>query len=348
MSDPILRAYMQQQGLLPAAAAAAAKSGGWAMPCPYTNGLKAISFARNAAVSAVPHVKTAVLVCVAAHGLRILYTQGSRGVFAAVMRAIRSLPGIDIVVQKVLSREVAQTVQQMTGKSGGNSQSDSQRQPVPFPAVGAPLAQLCKELEDNAAKETACRNGKLFAYVYDGAVSQSQQVAGVVQAQLAASGAGTDVDSGVKFAFSKTMHTNALNPTAFPSLLLYENEVVSMCADLMHGDGLVAGSMTSGGTESVLMAFKSYRDMARKQRPWITAPEVVAPVTVHPAIEKAAHYFGFTIKHVPITHDFKADVAAMARAITRNTIALTASAPQYVKLFPRCILVTFCSCTCTA
>jgi sphinganine-1-phosphate aldolase len=70
--------------------------------------------------------------------------------------------------------------------------------------------------------------------------------------------------------------------------------------------------------------------LARKERPWITEPEVVAPDTIHPAIEKAAHYFGFTIKHVPVTHDFKADVAAMARAITPNTIALSASAPQYV------------------
>jgi sphinganine-1-phosphate aldolase len=73
-----------------------------------------------------------------------------------------------------------------------------------------------------------------------------------------------------------------------------------------------------------------YRDLARKQRPWITEPEVIAPVSIHPAIEKAAHYFGFTIKHVPLTSDFKVDVAAMARAINRNTIALSASAPQYV------------------
>ena len=70
-----------------------------------------------------------------------------------------------------------------------------------------------------------------------------------------------------------------------------------MCADLLHGDGAVAGSMTSGGTESVLMAFKVYRDLARKQRPWITEPEVIAPVSIHPAIEKAAHYFGFTFRH---------------------------------------------------
>ncbi len=203
-------------------------------------------------------VKSAVLICVAAHGARILHAQGVRGIYAAVMRAIRSLPGIDVVVQKLLSREVSQTVQQLTGKKEGCSRAYSPRQPVPFPAVGTPPAQLLKEIEDNAAKETLCENGRLFALVYDGAVPQSHQVARIMQAQLEASGAGVEVDAAIKVAFSKSMHTNALNPTAFPSLLLYETEVVSMCADLLHGDGQVAGSMTSGGTESVLMAFKAY------------------------------------------------------------------------------------------
>jgi sphinganine-1-phosphate aldolase len=199
---------------------------------------------------------------------------------------------------------VSQTVRQLTGKSQGSASgaAQSHTQPVPFPAVGMPLALLRKEIEDNSSKETLCENGRLFALVYDGAVPQSRDVADIMRAQLAASGAGSEVDGAVKFAFSKSMHTNALNPTAFPSLLLYETEVVSMCADLLHGDGQVAGSMTSGGTESVLMAFKVYRDLARKERPWITEPEVIAPVTIHPAIEKAAHYFGFTIRLVPVTN----------------------------------------------
>jgi sphinganine-1-phosphate aldolase len=289
-----------------------------------------VSFAGKAAASAAPYIKSAVLACVAAHGLRILYTQGLRGIYSVAMRSIRSLPGIDLIVRNILSREVSQTVRQLTGKSQGAGAAQSKTQPVPFPAVGMPLALLKKEIEENSAKEDLCENGRLFALVYDGAVPQSRDVADIMQAQLAACGAGNEVDGAVKFAFSKSMHTNALNPTAFPSLLLYETEVVSMCADLLHGDGQVAGSMTSGGTESVLMAFKSYRDLARKERPWITQPEVIAPVTIHPAIEKAAHYFGFTIIHVPVTSDHKADVAAMARAINSNTIALSASAPQYV------------------
>ena len=48
--------------------------------------------------------------------------------------------------------------------------------------------------------------------------------------------------------------------------------------------------MTSGGTESIMMAVKTAREWARKEK-GIARPEMVAPLTVHPAFEKAAHYF---------------------------------------------------------
>jgi hypothetical protein len=37
----------------------------------------------------------------------------------------------------------------------------------------------------------------------------------------------------------------------------------------------------------------------------------VAPTTVHPTIDKAAHYFGLKVVHTPVGSDFKADVQAM-------------------------------------
>ena len=48
-----------------------------------------------------------------------------------------------------------------------------------------------------------------------------------------------------------------------------------MTASMLHGGGHVVGSVTSGGTESILMAMKTYRDMARDLRPKITKPNVV-------------------------------------------------------------------------
>jgi sphinganine-1-phosphate aldolase len=51
-----------------------------------------------------------------------------------------------------------------------------------------------------------------------------------------------------------------------------EAEIVSMCLRMYNNpDG--AGTMTSGGTESIVMAVKTYRDWAREVK-GITEPEM--------------------------------------------------------------------------
>ncbi len=121
---------------------------------------------------------------------------------------------------------------------------------------------------------------------------------------------------------------NALNPMAFPALRRFEAEVVGMTATLLHGDAQVAGTMTSGGTESLLMAVKTYRDWARATK-GITEPEMVLPTNAHAAFDKAAHYFGVKQVRVPMADDLRADTAAMEAAITSNTILMVGSAPDY-------------------
>ena len=135
-------------------------------------------------------------------------------------------------------------------------------------------------------------------------------------------------------AFLKAAHNlffseNGLNPIAFKSLKTMEADVVRMTAAMLHGDAKTVGTMTSGGTESILLAVKAYRDRARRHRPWILRPEIVAPKTVHVAFDKAAHYFGLRIRHAPVGDDFRVDVRAMKRLIGRNTVMIAASAPQY-------------------
>jgi glutamate/tyrosine decarboxylase-like PLP-dependent enzyme len=132
----------------------------------------------------------------------------------------------------------------------------------------------------------------------------------------------------VKNAFLQYFSENALNPLAFPSLRRFESEVVSMAASLLgHPDA--AGSMTSGGTESILMAVKTARDWARQAMPSVREPEMIVPETVHPAFEKAAHYFGVRAVHVPLDASMRADVDAMKRAMNDRTILLVGSAPAY-------------------
>jgi glutamate/tyrosine decarboxylase-like PLP-dependent enzyme len=141
--------------------------------------------------------------------------------------------------------------------------------------------------------------------------------------------AGEEVDDLLKEASLLFFSENGLNPTAFPSLRKFETEVIAMTASLLGGDANTVGTVTSGGTESLLMAVKTARDWARKNRPEIKNPEMILPVSGHPAFEKAAAYFDVKIIHTALRADYRADVDAMRNAITPNTILLIGSAPAY-------------------
>ncbi|CAL8257022.1 unnamed protein product [Lota lota] len=122
--------------------------------------------------------------------------------------------------------------------------------------------------------------------------------------------------------------SNPLHPDIFPGVRKMEAEVVRMTCSLFHGGPESCGTVTSGGTESILMACKAYRDMAYERG--IKHPEIVAPKSVHAAFDKAAHYFGMKLVHVPLDKDtMKVDLKAMKRAINRNTAMLVCSTPQF-------------------
>ena len=96
---------------------------------------------------------------------------------------------------------------------------------------------------------------------------------------------------------------------------------------MAQGDDAV-GLLSSGGTESILIAMYTYREMARERG--IAEPEVIACVTVHPALDKACHYFGLKLRKLPAepsTQQLRA--SAVRDALSRSTIALYASAPTF-------------------
>jgi len=121
---------------------------------------------------------------------------------------------------------------------------------------------------------------------------------------------------------------NALSPSAFPSLRQFENEVVGMLADWLGGDEDTVGNVTSGGTESILLAVETARDWARAERD-VDRPHVVLPETAHPAFSKGVHYFGLEETRVPCGDDWRADPDAIEAAITDETALVVASAPSY-------------------
>ena len=129
---------------------------------------------------------------------------------------------------------------------------------------------------------------------------------------------------------------NPLHADLWPSSVKYEAEIVAMTAGMLnaaeaahlHPGTEVCGSVTSGGTESILMAMKSYRDRARKER-GVKHPNIVLPISAHPAFDKAGQYFGIETIRTPVGPDYLADVRAMKKAIDKHTIALVGSAPGF-------------------
>ncbi|XP_038599625.1 sphingosine-1-phosphate lyase 1 [Tachyglossus aculeatus] len=121
--------------------------------------------------------------------------------------------------------------------------------------------------------------------------------------------------------------SNPLHPDIFPGVRKMEAEIVRMACSLFNGGPNSCGSVTSGGTESILMACKAYRDLAYEKG--IKHPEIVAPVSAHAAFDKAAHYFGMRLVHVPLDKKMQVNVRAMRRAISSNTAMLVCSTPQF-------------------
>jgi len=175
-----------------------------------------------------------------------------------------------------------------------------------LPREGVPRARLLEELEGLAAKDVAWRSGRAFSLAYH---------------------AGDDVLGLASEVLARFQSSNALNTVAFPSLARMQRDVVSMTAGLLHGGAEAAGFMTSGGTESLLLAVKAAREQGRARG--VDAPEMVLPTSAHAAFEKAAKYFGVKSVRVPVRDDFRADVAATERALSPGTVLVVGSAPQY-------------------
>ena len=133
----------------------------------------------------------------------------------------------------------------------------------------------------------------------------------------------------LKQAYGTYFSENGLNPMAFKSLKRFESEVVRMTANMLHGDGDVVGTITSGGTESCMLSVKTYRDRAREKKPWILRPNMVVPESVHVAFEKAAEYFDVKVLRAPLGKDYRVNVKAVKRLVNHNTIMIVGSAPAY-------------------
>jgi sphinganine-1-phosphate aldolase len=134
--------------------------------------------------------------------------------------------------------------------------------------------------------------------------------------------------------YALNSQANPLHADLWPSATKYEAEIVAMVVAMLHGgpDGEAApdacGTVSSGGTESILLAMKTYRDQARAER-GVERPNMVVPVTAHAAFDKASQYFGIQSRKGPVGDDMRADVAAASQLIDEDTVVVVGSAIQF-------------------
>ncbi|MEU4083155.1 pyridoxal phosphate-dependent decarboxylase family protein [Streptomyces aureus] len=175
-----------------------------------------------------------------------------------------------------------------------------------LPETGRSGADLLAELAALTAADLPTRGGNTTAYVYDSGRPEVREAA--------------------ERAYLTMMEVNGLDPTAFPSIVALERQVVGATAARLGGDDATPGIFTSGGTESIILAVKAARDA----RPDVLAPEIVVPVTAHAAFHKAGSYLRVTVRSAPVDpRTYRADPAAIAELCNENTVLVVASAPSY-------------------
>ena len=156
-------------------------------------------------------------------------------------------------------------------------------------------------------RDVRWEDGRAFGMVYDG---------------------GPEVREVAERAASLYLHENALNTKAFPSLRDIQSEVVGWTGSLLNGPDTVSGFLTSGGTESILVAVKAARERGRAER-GLTEPNIVLSAAAHAAFHKGGYLFGLEVRKAPVLDDWTADVSAIADLVDENTALVVGSAPQY-------------------
>ncbi|XP_048593918.1 sphingosine-1-phosphate lyase [Brassica napus] len=222
-----------------------------------------------------------------------------------IMGFLKMIPG----VQSYIDAEKQKVVDQL--QSGGSSKKNNWAKELPVKGLGV---QVLEKMETEKRNDPNWQ-GKCSGTVYIGGNESEGHFTLINQA------------------CSMFAHTNPLHIDVFQSVVRFESEVVAMTAALLGSKETVSGeqicgNMTSGGTESIVLAVKSSRDYM-KYKKGIKRPEMIIPESGHSAYDKAAQYFNIKLWRVPVGKDFRADVKAMRRHINRNTIMIVGSAPGF-------------------
>jgi glutamate/tyrosine decarboxylase-like PLP-dependent enzyme len=170
-------------------------------------------------------------------------------------------------------------------------------------------ADILERLRELREADAPTHGGHVLSYVYDSGMAELDELAAA--------------------AVRMVQPVNGLDPTTFTSVAVLEREVLGFVRGILHGGSDVVGSVTTGGTESCLLAVKTARDNWRLDG-GTGQPRLLAPVTVHAAFQKAAHYFGLVLDLVPVDQGTGAVSAdALVDRFSADVALVVVSAPSY-------------------
>lgn len=178
-----------------------------------------------------------------------------------------------------------------------------------MPERSSSMRTVREELYKYTENDIDVKDGRLFTYLYDPDMKELKQA--------------NDI-------FVEFLNRNGMDYHAFPSTLKIENDIVAMVGSLLNGDSEIAGNFTTGGTESILLAVKSARDLFLSKNRDTEKPEIIIPVTAHPAFRKAAEYLGMKIVRIKVDgKTFQTIPDDVKKAVTKNTAMIVTSAPNF-------------------
>ena len=182
--------------------------------------------------------------------------------------------------------------------------------PASLPENGMDRDDVMQALRDNKRGDANWQGGRVPLFVFRGSEAAYEM--------------GRD-------AFFEYFTENALGAgRAFPSVRSMEQEILGMALNLFQAPGGASGFLSTGGTESIILAVQTCRNEARARR---NDPahrgNLVLPESGHPAFDKAAQMMDLEVRRVPLREDYRADVSAMAEQIDDDTIMLVGSAPCF-------------------
>jgi len=225
-----------------------------------------------------------------------------RAIVSKVVAGTKAMPGLKGVIEGEIAKEVDKIEEKMLGDGDEDAN-------ISLPERGTDADSLFQQAKQLHLKDNFS-TGQKWAGIYHDVIGDSEL---------------EELQNKMWALFN---NSNNLYPGIFKSTRKFEAELVQMTVDLLHGSDETCGLLTSGGTESILLALLGYRELARERG--IEEPEVICATSAHGALDKACFYFGLKlVKTDADPKTFRLEAHQVEKLISPNTICVYASAPSF-------------------